>query len=434
MAASEKYDAIVIGAGWAGVVAARDLTERSYRVLIVEARDRVGGRSFYREFADTNHKVEMGGGWIEPEFNHDIMREIERYGAPIGPSPEGRTHISLFGERRIEGHGVFTPEHMMGIEQTLWRMVTDARRIDPDLPLDVQGLEDLDISVTDYFNAIDVPLELREMCRAWIRLNSGASEDDVSALHMLSWAGYFGYSPAALGLLPTHVLTDGTKSLIDAIVEDSEADVALSSPVQTIRRTADGVEVQTRGGDSHAARGAVVALPINCWGDVEFDPKLSVGKNNIAELKQPGASKKIWAMTSGEPELISGAGGKVADIDVMAGEYRFPDGDLYVGFTNQDRDYDATDPRSIERALRQYSPNLTVTKSDHHDWLDDEFSKGTWFAGRPGFLSRYASALCRPEGPLVFAGSDTSPIFRGFMTGAVHSGGQAAQQLAKILS
>jgi monoamine oxidase len=64
---ADAFDVIVIGAGFAGLVAARDLGQQGHRVIVLEARDRVGGRTWYREFPEAGRKVELGGAWFDAD-------------------------------------------------------------------------------------------------------------------------------------------------------------------------------------------------------------------------------------------------------------------------------------------------------------------------------------------------------------------------------
>jgi monoamine oxidase len=99
------YDAIVIGAGFAGLTAARDLARDGNRVLIVEARDRIGGRAWYRPFADTGFSIELGGNWVDPDGNAALMAEVERYGVRLSESPRPENHVSLLdGVRSHAAH------------------------------------------------------------------------------------------------------------------------------------------------------------------------------------------------------------------------------------------------------------------------------------------------------------------------------------------
>jgi monoamine oxidase len=77
---SKSYDVVVVGGGFAGATAARDLSRKGYSVVLLEGRDRLGGRTWYRPFQDTDFSIELGGGWISSRTMHTALAEIQRYG------------------------------------------------------------------------------------------------------------------------------------------------------------------------------------------------------------------------------------------------------------------------------------------------------------------------------------------------------------------
>jgi monoamine oxidase len=196
--------------------------------------------------------------------------------------------------------------------------------------------------------------------------------------------------------------------------------------------------VRTEGGDVLRARGAVIALPLNCLTDVTFDPPLSPEKAAGAAIGQSGKGKKLWALVTDLPPKFLGVGDLDAPIDVFFTDYPADEtglgGDLVVGFSTQERQLDILDREEMEAAVRQYVPEAGVLKVDGHDWLADPYAKGVWCAAPAGLLSKYASALDADEGRLVFAGSDIAHEFRGWMEGAIATGASAATRLSAILA
>src|SRR4051812_8660941 len=124
-----SYDVIVVGGGFAGVTAARDLSDQGLDVLLLEARDRLGGRTLYRPFEGTDQKVEFGGTWFGTQWHTNIAREIERYGTGIAysPTPENyRWHVagglrSGFPVTLEEGHG---------FEHAMYELIAACKRLD----------------------------------------------------------------------------------------------------------------------------------------------------------------------------------------------------------------------------------------------------------------------------------------------------------------
>lgn len=80
------YDVLVVGAGFGGFVAARDLTDRGYSVVVLEGGTRIGGRTYARPFKEQEPPtVELGGSWINRALQPNIRREVARYGVRVKP-------------------------------------------------------------------------------------------------------------------------------------------------------------------------------------------------------------------------------------------------------------------------------------------------------------------------------------------------------------
>jgi monoamine oxidase len=431
------YDALVIGAGFAGLTAARDLVNEGKRVLIVEARNRIGGRTWYRPFADTTFSIELGGNWLDAEGNSALMAEVERYGVELTTSPQAEHHVSLLAGVRSTAACPISHDDELDLRRFVHEVGAQVERIDPMLPLDKQDVADLDVALDVYLDGFGLSATLKELMGAWIRQETGCHLSQISALHLMSWIPLLDNDVLAIGHAPTHRFAAGTIDLLQRMLDDSGAELRLSTPVAAVTQTADHVEVRTQSGELLRARGAVIALPLNCLPDITFTPALSLEKAAGAAIGQSGAAKKLWALVTNLPPKLLGVGEHDEPIDVFFTDFAADEtdlgGDLVVGFSTQERPLDILDRDQVEAAFRRYVPDAGVVAVDGHDWLDDPYAKGTWCAAPAGLLSKYASALEATEGRLVFAGSDIAHAFRGWMEGAVATGATAATRLSAIL-
>lgn len=435
---SEIYDALVIGAGFAGLTAARDLAKDGKTVLIVEARDRIGGRAWYRPFAGTDFFIEMGGNWVDPDGNEALMAEVTRYGVALSESPRAENHVSLLDGVLSHAACPISADDELALKGFVEEASAQVRRIDSALALDLQDVADLDVPLGSYLDGFGLSATLRELMGAWIRQETGCHESQISAVHLMSWIPNLNDDVLAIGGTPTHRFAAGTSDLLQRMLDDSGAELRLSTPVKSVTQTAEYVEARTHDGDLIRARGAVIALPLNCLPDITFEPALSPDKVAGVAMGQSGAAKKLWALVTGLPPKLLAIGEHAEPIDVFFTDYPAEEtglgGDLVVGFSTQERPLDILDRDDVETAVRRYIPEAGVLAVDGYDWLADPYSKGTWCAAPAGLLSKYASALEATEGRLVFAGSDIAHAFRGWMEGAVATGRVAATRLSAILA
>ncbi len=424
----ENYDVIVVGGGFAGVRAARDLGEAGLSVAILEARNRLGGRTWTAEFGTTGRLVEFGGAWIAPRYQPNVATEIARYGLELAESHCGEVKFSWSFPGReartfpVEGNEVYD------LERALFEIITASRRIQIDVPRDQQGLTDLDVSVTEFLDRLDVGAQTRQFLEAWAALGSGALPTEWSALTALSWIAAMENSAWAWFAAVAEKFADGTGAVINRMVEDSGATVALSAPVRRVEQDTDGVTLTTRSDELFRAAHVVVASPISTWNDVEWSPVLSPTKAAASGYPHLGRMRKYWIQVTGAPEDVIGFG-LGGGLLWVSPEYDLGDSQLMVAFSTPQNDLQSVDIQSIEAAVCHVFRDGRVISFETHDWATDPFSKGTWMCNRPGQLTRDTTALQQSEGRLVFANADLATRWIGWIDGALETGARAAREI-----
>ncbi|HEX6844407.1 MAG TPA: NAD(P)/FAD-dependent oxidoreductase [Actinomycetota bacterium] len=415
-------DVVVLGAGFAGIAAARDLRDAGMRPVVLEARDRIGGRTWYREIPGTGVMAEYGGMFFSRETQPTLAAEIARYGIGVNPAiTEPDLLAWVHGDRRVEGPAAFDRVRDGLAASKLPDALAGTRAA---LAARDRSLADHDVPVSEWVDRIGADPEAADYLRAFLAAMGGAPLDRCSMLPLLWDMVELDYDPVDAYVDMGELFADGTKSLIDAMA--AGLDLRFGAVVTAVTRDDDGVRVDLADGSSLAAAAAVVALPLNCWGDVRFTPDLAAPKRRVADERHVGEMSKILAVVANAPDTFLGTGwdtpANAAFVTKAAGDGRR----LFMAFSVQNR-VDLDDGDAVAAAVRAHLPEAEVVATAGHDWVTDPYARGTWLSIPPGWFSDGTfDRLCEPEGRLVFAGSDIAQEGAGWIEGAIWSGRAAA--------
>jgi pseudooxynicotine oxidase len=425
-------DVIVIGGGFAGVTAAREAALRGRSVLLLEARARLGGRTWNAPWDGTS--IEYGGAWVHWHQPH-TWSEITRTGLRVQMSEDAARAAWYVGAERREG----SIQERDEIARRGWDRFVEG--VEAALPMPHDPLYAIDrlarfdrLSIAERLEELALPDEERAVLAAELESVAHAPIDQAGAVSVLRWHALSGYSLALTQFTGGRVtLERGTGALLDAIARGAAYALRLESPVAAVRDDGDVVEVEMRSGELASARAVVVAVPLNVLGAIEFSPPLSETKREAAALGQASRGIKIFIRARGEALLQNSirAGHPFGYLD---GETLLADGtQVMIGFGPDAQMLDVGDLTSVQRELDAIMPGYQAVMATAHDWLTDEFSRGTWAIHRPGWYERFHAAMQEPEGRIVLAGSDIANGWAGFIDGAIESGLRAGR-LATALS
>lgn len=420
-------DVVVIGGGFAGLVAARDLCERGRSVILVEARDRLGGRTWYRRIPGTDVMAEYGGTWFARASQPALAAEIDRYAIAVEPYIQPGRSIWVFGGARREG-----PEPRERLRALLAPVDAQIDAVGAALagkgPADT--IEALDVPITRWVDGLGLDPEAGAYLLTYAASMGGGPPERMSALTLLVDAAEGGYRFDEAFHQTGERFADGSAALIDAIARDATVDVRMGVPVERIAHDRAGVRVDLAGDGSLAAGTAIVALPLNVWSGVTFDPPLADAKQALVAHGHVGLTVKTLAVATGLGGGFMGQGWGLPMQAAVSLEDA-PEGTLVMGFSGAGP-IDPRDPSVVQDALRRFVPDASVVACDGHDWVGDPFAKGTWLALPPGWIATY-DELRRPQGRLAFAGSDIAGHGGGWIEGAVASGHDAAAHVHALL-
>jgi monoamine oxidase len=406
---AEVIDVIVIGAGLAGLIAARDLTDQGFHVVVLEGRDRLGGRTFAREVANTTAKVDFGGTWIIPTEHTAVVAELQRYAIRSVPTP-GPTHFITELNGAPTDKGFLSEREIVEITRAFDLVARHA---------------DADATADQALRSVGLDDGLLAWVRATQRFLSGAPLTDISGVDCANMPPRDVADPDHY----THTIDGTSQTLVDAVADSSHATLLLNTEVIAVHATADGFEVFDKTRNRLVARNVVVAVPVNVLADIDFEPPITTAAV-LGRSRHAGHSVKLWMIVrkvDGWPRIFSASG----PIAYARLERKLDSEDaLLVGFSDDPAMANAS-AHEVQTALRSLLPHIEVVGVDAHDWNADHFARGTWMAPRPGQLQQIG-ALNNPSctNGIHFAGGDLCIDAYGTIEGAIVSGRRAAAQVS----
>ena len=428
---NKEYDVIIIGAGFAGITAARELSQKGYSVQILEARDRLGGRTWFDH--RMGRYLEMGGTWVH-WFQPHVWAEITRYSLEVVASPEPKKAYWVANGQRKES----TPGELFDmLDEANKALLADSRKYFPlpYQPLTSKNLKEIDyLTVSDQIDKLGLTKEIKDLMHSMWALNFNGPTDKAGLTQAMRWEALSDYNwQLMMDIAASFKIKKGTKSLIEGIFSDAKADVLYSKTVSKVEKTTDGFRIEIKDGEQFNGQTVISTLPLNVLKNIEFKPELSSIKCTAANEGQTSKGIKFWAKVKNftTPFLAFAP----ADYPINYAQFEYIEGNdgLIVGFGADADKLDPENTAEVEQALRPLFPDIEVIDSTGHDWVADEFSGETWPMQKNNQLTEYLNELQRPEGGLFIAGSDYANGWAGFIDGAIESAFNVTKKVDKYL-
>lgn len=427
------YDVVVVGAGFAGLTAARELGSRGLRVAIIEARDRIGGRTFLAE--QEGQKYEIGGTWIHWGQPY-VWSELQRYGLEISESVSGTADtISLLTDAGLESD---TAEAMGKDLETALQLFCDidgtggrTMFANPHAPSDAADSLDQS-SLADRLAEINISGRQRSLLQAFITMNAATDPAKGGMYDQLRWWALGEYSAdSLLKRLGRYKIAQGTSALVLALLRDSKAELLVGEPVTEIASVAGGVCVKGKN-ISLNSKAVVVAVPMNVLSDIKFTPGIPAERQSAHRENHVCAGTKFIASIDRNVGAWVGFAPYPNPLTMVIADREIDGKSLLVGFGPDDK-IDLNNIEQIEKELRKFLPGINVTNVLAHDWSNDPYAKGGWTWFEPGQTTRALAALQTSTPPLFFANTDWASGWRGFIDGAIEDGIRGARDVIDFL-
>lgn len=450
MIEQQATQVVVVGAGMSGLRAAQRLDHNGIDVVVLEARDRVGGRAHDIDGPD-GATIEVGGQWVGPT-QHAMHRVLAEFDLATFPTFDSGASVSQFGSgaaTRFDGAGFgMNKLTLLDVGIAQFRLNRLISTIDPGAPWQHRHAERLDSQTLETWIRRNCRSQrARDFWRLITRAVFSCEADEVSLLH---WLFYFRSGGGLDAVLDT---TGGAQQ--DRIVGGPTTvarrlaaglDVRLDGPVQQITGDDDGVVVRANGSTLRAER-VIVAIPPALYGRIEFDPLLPGPKGQLSQHMPMGAVIKTHTYYDTPWWRADGLNGQALSPDRAVGVVfdNSPDDrscGVLLGFFEGDhaRQASAVGPDErraiVEDDLVAFFGEQARESTGYveNDWCSEPWSGGA-YAGRftTGGWTTFGPTLRRPHGRIHFAGTETATVWNGYLDGAVSAGERVATEVAATI-
>lgn len=449
-------DVVIVGAGFAGLACARRLRAAGSSAVVLEARERVGGRSAPGILAGRN--LDVGGQWVGA--GHDRLRDLLReHRLRLYPQYDDGAAILYYGGRA---------RRFIGNIPQVSRFIGEIPRVHPWALLELElGLRNLARSHADLpldepwrhprAAALDaITLEswarrhlhsraARAVFDAAVRAIFSAEPGDISLLYFLFYCRSNDGFEALIGTAggaQAELVEGGMHCLAVALADTCSGDLQAAEPVRAIRQDADGVTAITDRG-SYRARRLVLAIPPTLQADITFEPALPVARDRLGRRMPMGSV--IKCLVAYERPFWRGAG-----LSGLAISHELPFSPVFdasppdgasgalVGFFDgaPALAWSAAEPAARRAAVLDslaacFGPEARKPVDYvEKDWLAEPWSRGCYVGLMPPrVLTELGAALRTPAGRIHFAGTETATEYCGYIEGAIRSGERAAAEI-----
>lgn len=439
-------DVLVVGAGVAGLTAARRLVEAGQDVVVLEARDRVGGRTLNDTIAGVT--VEVGGQWVGPGQDR-VNALIDELGLETFPTYDRGDAVVELPDGRIKRYAGETPPlsplalaDLFQAQRALDKLVDT---VDLRAPWRTPDAEALD--AVSFASWLDRRVHHGQARMFYEIVSQAVFATEPETMSLLHWLAYIGAGSglervlAVTGGAQQDRVVGGTSRISERLAEDLGDAVVLSAPVRRI--TVDGgVTVESDAG-TWTAPHVIVAVPPNLAGRIDYQPALPARRDQLTQQAPHGQVIKVMVAYDTPWWRDEGLSGQAASGEGPVGvtfDNSVPGTDpgILVGFFEgrhgldwSDRTPTARRQAFVDCLVRWFGPKA-ASPVDYveRDWTAEAWTRGCYGAHFPtGAWTRFGPALREPVGPIHWAGTETATVSTGYLDGAVESAERAVAEV-----
>ncbi|XP_028902432.1 amine oxidase [flavin-containing] A isoform X1 [Ornithorhynchus anatinus] len=449
---SSKFDVVVVGGGISGLSAAKLLTESGISVVVLEARDRVGGRTYTVRNKEVKY-VDVGGAYIGPTQNR-ILRLSKELGIETYKVNVTERLIQHVKGKSYPFRGAFPPvwNPIAYLDyNNLWRTMDHmGKEIPPEAPWDAPHAEEWDkMTMKELIDQICWTKTARQFATLFVNINVTSEPHEVSALWFLWYVKQCGGTTRIFSITnggQERKFVGGSGLVSERIMERLGDLVKLGRPVVGIDQSGDNVIVETLNHEIFEGRYVISAVPPSLTAKIHFSPELPPQRNQLIHRLPMGAIIKcmmyykeaFWRKMNYCGCMI--IEDEDAPISISLDDTK-PDDSVpaIMGFILTRKAHRLASLTKEERRRKICELYARVLGSDkalhpvHYEeknWCEEQYSGGCYTAYfPPGIMTQYGRIIRQPVDKIYFAGTETATQWSGYMEGAVQAGERAAREV-----
>jgi monoamine oxidase len=455
---SLRADVVVVGAGYAGLTAAREVVRAGRSVFVLEARDRVGGRAWNHDLGH-GQVSERGAAFVGATQDHviNLARDV---GVGTFPTYDDGSNVyvaqgqrSTYSDSGPTGTAPPDPLVLADVTEVIARLDQMSTQVPVDAPWEAASARDWDSQTLETWvaNNSSNSQRLRELVQIATRPIFGAESRDLSLLFTLFYIassgdernpGTFERNFDTRNGAQMSRFVGGTQLVPIRIAAQLGRRVLLSSPARSIRQDASGVTVLSDRATVRASQ-VIVALPPVLAQAISHTPALPNARRALTQRMPQGVLTKVAAVYPRAFWRDQGLNGSSVSTDGLVSA-TFDDSPpsglpgVLFGFVGGDNAHTYAGLSASQRRTSVLNEFVTLFGSQAAQatgYFDTEWNREAWTRGcpvaiaGPGTLTAYGPSIREPVGRVHWAGTETAIYWNGYLDGAVRSGLRAAQEV-----